>query len=263
MLENIIELLKRYKPRKYGWTGNYQDWNLAKNKCAGYNDDIILSKIKESTLKVKNGEFAWERDGMILDRVYYSWPLLSHLMLSAARNKGDLSVIDFGGSLGTSYFQNRQYLKSLANVTWTIVEQPNYVKIGTENIAFEGLDFCETIDLAFEKHKKYDVFLINCVLPYLDDPYEFLEHLKSYSFKTIIIENTYYNYKPEDRICIQTVDPMFYDSSYPCWFLNYEKVKSIFLDSYEVFQEYNNEFVLYLDNKTVNYKSLVLNLREK
>ncbi|MBU1371690.1 MAG: methyltransferase, TIGR04325 family [Bacteroidetes bacterium] len=149
-------------------------------------------------------------------------------MLIAAKNNGNLSLIDFGGSLGTTYFQNRKFLQKLSKVTWSIVEQSHFVKAGNEQIAFEELDFFDTIDLAFQKHKNYDSILINCVLPYLENPYEILNYIQSFGFKTIVIEDTYYNNEAKDRICIQTVDPMFYgsESSYPCRFLDYDKVKN-------------------------------------
>jgi putative methyltransferase (TIGR04325 family) len=264
MIERILDLYRRYKFRKYGWIGNFENWGAAKNKCAGYDEEQILSQVLQSSLKVKNGESAWERDGLNFDQIYYSWPLLSHLMLIAAKNNGNLSLIDFGGSLGTTYFQNRQFLQKLSKVTWSIIEQAHFVKAGNEQIAFEALDFFETIDLAFKKHKNYDAILINCVIPYLENPYEILYDVKSFSFKTIIIENTYYHMEAEDRICVQTVDPMFYGSvsSYPSRFLDYEKVKNIFLDKYEVFHEYDTGVVLYLDNKTIKYRSLILNFKE-
>nr|MBC7612614.1 methyltransferase, TIGR04325 family [Pseudopedobacter sp.] len=265
MIEQFLDTYRRFKPRKYGWSGNFESWEAAKNKSEGYDEEKILAHVIQSSLKVKNGESAWERDGFNHDQVYYSWPLLSHLMLIAAKNNGNLSLIDFGGSLGTSYFQNRKFLQKLSKVTWSIIEQAHFVKAGNEKIAYESLDFFETIDLAFQKHKNYDTILINCVLPYLENPYEILNHIISFGFNTIILEDTYYNNDAEDRICVQSVDPVFYGSttSYPCRFLNYEKVKGTFLNNYEVLQEYDTGVVLYLDNKTVKYKSLILTLKEE
>ncbi len=264
MLDKIIDFIKRYKPRKYGCSGDFKTWELAKSLCEGYDDSIILERIIESTLKVRNGESAWELDGINYNHINYSYPLLSHLMLIAARDNGNLSLIDFGGSLGTTYFQNRKYLKDLNNVRWTVVEQPHFVKAGTEKIAFENLDFKETLEIAFQKNGSYNTFLTSGVIPYLPEPYEFLNHVKSLEFKTVIIDNTYFNNKEGERICIQKVDPMFYGKalSYPCRFLDYEKVKSIFLDKYDLFQEYDTGIQLYLDNKTIEYKSLVFNLKE-
>ncbi|MBD3748720.1 MAG: methyltransferase, TIGR04325 family [Sphingobacteriales bacterium] len=263
MIDRLLDLYRRYKPRKYGWSGNYKDWETAKSLCEGYDDKTILDRIIQSTLRVKNGEYAWELDGVNHQQIYYSWPLLAHLMMVAAKHDGHLALIDFGGSLGTTYFQNRKYLNQLKKVNWTVVEQPHFVKAGRELLTFENLDFKETIDLAFKENGKYTTFLMSGVLPYLDESYEFLNQLKCYGFETIIIDNTYYNNRESDRICIQKVDPIFYgkEIAYQCRFLNYDKVMGIFLDKYELFQEYETGIELYLDHKTIRYKSMVLDLK--
>lgn len=263
MLNTLIDLYRRYKPRKYGWSGNYNTWQEAKNVCEGYDDETILERIIQSTLKVKNGEFAWELDGVNHSQIYYSWPLLTHILLAATKNNGNISVIDFGGSLGTTYFQNRKYLNQLNKVIWTVVEQPHFIKAGKTHFTFENLNFKETIDIAFKENGNYNTFLMSGVLPYLDEPYEFLHQLTNYDFETIIIDNTYYNNQDGERICIQKVDPIFYgkEISYQCRFLSYEKVKATFLNKYALFQEYETGIELYLDHKTIRYKSMVFKLK--
>ena len=106
----------------YGWHGNYFSWNEAKQKCSGYESQIILDKVKQSSLKVKEGLAAYERDSVIYSKVQYSFPLLSGLMWIAARNNGKLNVLDYGGSLGSSYFQNKRFLDSISGIHWCIVE---------------------------------------------------------------------------------------------------------------------------------------------
>jgi putative methyltransferase (TIGR04325 family) len=69
----------------------------------GYDSEIILEKTRDALLKVKNGEAAYERDSVLFDEIQYAWPLLTSLMWVAAQAKGILNVLDFGGSLGTTY----------------------------------------------------------------------------------------------------------------------------------------------------------------
>jgi putative methyltransferase (TIGR04325 family) len=38
--------------------------------------------------------------------------------------------LDFGGSLGSSYFQNKKFLDALRLVEWNVVEQENFVATG-------------------------------------------------------------------------------------------------------------------------------------
>ena len=60
---------------------------------------LILGKVLEATLKVKNGEAVYERDLVLFDHIEFYWPVLSGLMWVAARNNGRLNVLDYGGTL--------------------------------------------------------------------------------------------------------------------------------------------------------------------
>lgn len=258
MLKLALKLFRKYKPRKHGWFNTSLSWEEAQNQCSGYNADAILEKIKSSTLKVKNGEAVFERDGIIYDNVYYSWPLLTQLLVAANQNNGELSLIDFGGSLGTTFFQNQFYLKQLKKVQWSVVEQGNFVAVGQEVIAGNGLDFFYTIDEAFNSKGNHQVLLLNCVLPYLTNPYELINYFLKFPFEYVFLESTYYNNEIGDRICIQKVDPLAYNASYPCWLLDYDKVKSLFSNSYDVVTEYFNDIHFYLEGEKIEYKSIVL-----
>jgi putative methyltransferase (TIGR04325 family) len=133
MKQKIIQLLpdKLFVSLKnWGWQGNFSSWKEAENKSIGYGDPPILEKVKTSLLKVKNGEAVYERDSVIFDTIEYSWELLSILMWVAAQNNGNLNIIDFGGSLGSSYYQNKYFLDKLPSVGWNIVEQTNFTEEG-------------------------------------------------------------------------------------------------------------------------------------
>ena len=122
-------ILKIVKPSVNAWSGKYASWQDALNNCAGYNQEAILEKCKDSLLQVKNGSAVYERDSVLFDEIQYSWPLLSALLLVAAKNNGNLTLIDFGGSLGSTYFQNRYYLNELNKVNYNIVSNLNQIKI--------------------------------------------------------------------------------------------------------------------------------------
>jgi putative methyltransferase (TIGR04325 family) len=114
----------------HGLSGNYRSWDEAMASSTGYDSEIILDKTCAALMKVKNGEVAYERDSVLFDEIKYSWSLLAGLMWVAARGGGTLNVLDFGGSLGSTYFQNQAFLSSLPGVRWNIIEQPRYVKAG-------------------------------------------------------------------------------------------------------------------------------------
>ena len=261
MLSALIKLYRRIKNNRYGWFGNYSDWQKALQKSSGYDARQILEKTRSSAIKVKNGDAVYERDSVLYDKIEYSWPLLSNLLWIAQRNEGRLSLIDYGGSLGTSYFQNREYLAGLREVTWSIVEQEEYVKTGQSEIANDSLRFFYNIDEAIAKKGKHQVLLISCVLPYLEKPYQFLEEIIKKDFPYIIVDNTYFNPKPADRLTVQHVPPFYYEASYPAWFLDYNKVRSVFMNKYDLVAEYMNEQFLYFYGEKINYRGFVMKLK--
>ncbi len=224
-------------PLFYGWRGNYDNWNIAKTKCSGYDSPIILEKVKESALKVKNRQVAFERDSVIFSEVQYSFPLLSGLLWIAARNNGKLNVLDYGGSLGSSYFQNKRFLDTLSDVHWCIVEQPNFVQAGLEDFSSDRIHFYYTIAECL-KSNKIDVVLFSSVLQYLENPYELLEDIKSGTFDYVIIDRTPF-IKGEDRITVQKVSPKIYKAKYPCWFFNKSKFLNFMSPSYELILEFD------------------------
>lgn len=261
MMHSLIRLYRRLRYPRYGWFGRYASWQAAKRHCTGYDDDAILQKILAGAQKVKNGQAAWERDGVVLDRIEYSWPLLAHLLWIARKNNHRLSVLDFGGALGTTWFQNRSYLQGLDRVQWSVTEQAGFVDAGRRHIADGGLQFYHTIEDAVAERGPHDVFLAGCSLPYLEQPYAFLGETIDKGFPYIIIENTYFNPLPGDRLTIQKVPPFYYEASYPAWFLDYDKVKALLLTRYELVAEYTNDTFLYLYGRKVNYRGLVVQLK--
>jgi hypothetical protein len=84
----LFNILNKIINNKYGWKGNYTTWQDAKNESSGYDTDKILNAVKNSLLKVKNGEAAYERDSIVFDEIEYAWSLLAGLMFCSAKNEG-------------------------------------------------------------------------------------------------------------------------------------------------------------------------------
>jgi putative methyltransferase (TIGR04325 family) len=230
-------LLRKITGIFYGWHGNFSSWSEAKENSAGYDSMEILNKVKYSALKVKNGMAVYERDSLLFDHIEYSFPLLSGLLWIAGRNNGKLNVMDFGGSLGSSYFQNKFFLDTLSDVNWCIVEQPEFVKTGREKFEDQRLHFFNSID---ECLKSCDVHLVllSSVLQYLEEPYSLLEKIIMKNPEYIIIDRTPF-VKGNDRITVQTVNPKIYKGSYPCWFFNEEKFISSLTKEYKLVLEFD------------------------
>ena len=251
----LISLLK--DRGKYGWKGNYRDWQSAIKNSRGYSDLNILNKVKEATLKVKNGLAVYERDSVLFDEIEYSWPLLGGLMWIATQNDNTLKVLDFGGSLGSSYFQNKKFIDGLHHVEWNIVEQESFVHAGRECVEDGIIHFFYSIQECINRKGRPDVLILACTLPYIERPYELLRELMSFEIPYIMIDNTFFNFENRDRITIQHVPPSIYLASYPCWFLSYEKVKKTIAEKYAIVSEHKNDSNIFLDGRSIQYKGFL------
>jgi putative methyltransferase (TIGR04325 family) len=223
------------------WTGEYHSWDEVKTLCTGYDSNEILQKCAASILKVKNGEAVYERDSVLFNEIQYSWGLLAGLQKAAIDNAGYLNVLDFGGSLGSTYFQNRNFLGALNKFQWNIIEQANFIDFGKEKIEDEVLKFYYTIDECIKKVSP-NVMLLSNVLQYLENPYECLDKFISYKFQYIIIDRTAINTLGKDRLTMQNVPEEIYKASYPAWFLDDEKLRKCFEESYTLLANFKSSF---------------------
>lgn len=225
---------------KYGFFGNYKTWQAAYQDTTGYDAAVILEKVKDSLLKVKEGKAAYARDSVIFDEIHYSFPLLASLLKIAVENEGRLSVLDFGGSLGTSYYQCKDFLSGLKELKWSIVEQENFVTTGKQFFEDTHLKFFYDIDSCIHIEKP-DVILLSGVVQCLEDPYKFLEKLLSYNFNHILFDRTAFVKEGSDRLTIQKVPPEIYSASYPAWFFSLDKFLSFFAEKYDLLLEFNSD----------------------
>ena len=230
----LIDLYHLYNDKKYGWFGNYKTWEEAENVCTGYDAIEIIHKVRDSTLKVKNGEAIYERDSVIFDEIQYSWPLLAGLMFASTIHGRALKVLDFGGSLGTTYFQNKKFLDKLQDVSWNIVEQKHFVDIGKTDFEDKKLKFYYDIESCI-KQQNPNVLLLLGVLPYIKKPYQLLDKLLKNNFEIILIDRTFFS-KTKQKIKLQVVPPKIYRASYPCWFLDE-------LEFTDYFRKYDYEII--------------------
>ncbi len=121
---SLKKFLKFFKTKSivYGWSGNYSNWEQVLKLSSGYDSELILNRVKEAVLKVKRGEAAFERDSVCFDQLEYSETLLKHFKQLAKEQNNQLRILDFGGSLGSLYFQYKRLLPSV-KLDWKVVEQ--------------------------------------------------------------------------------------------------------------------------------------------
>lgn len=221
----LARQLRRLSRLRRGITfeGPFATWDEAVHYSTGYDSDQILEQVLTSTIKVKYGEAVFERDSVLFDEIQYSWPITSGLLLAAAQEGGRLSVLDFGGSLGSSYFQNRKFLERLPSLRWSVVEQPHFVEAGREYIQNNQLKFYPTIDQCVTAEKP-NVVLLSSVIQYLEDPYSVLDELLRSGVGTILVDRTCFVANDGPEIYkVQVTPASIYPARYPIRFFDRRK----------------------------------------
>jgi putative methyltransferase (TIGR04325 family) len=235
-------LVEHLKPLfRYGvyFSGSYDDWESASKSATGYNSELILEKVKHATLEVIAGKAAFERDSVLFNEVQHSFPVLAALLRASTENKGQLSILDFGGSLGSSYFQCRSFLSVLSSLSWNVVEQPHFVRCGRKCIESEQLKFFFSIDEVLQENKP-NVALLSSVLQYIPEPYSILSELIQNKINYLIIDRTPFSDELYDAITVQHVPSSIYPASYACRIFSKKAVMTYFSSQYEIVAEFQS-----------------------
>ena len=223
----LIERLKPFLGAGIYFSGDYADWETASAHASGYDSVSILEQVEQAMLKVKVGEAVFERDSVLFDEVQHSFPVAAGLLRAAAENGNQLAVLDFGGSLGSSYFQCREFLSVLPSLKWGVVEQEHFVRCGQRSFETAQLRFFYTIAECLQQAAP-NVALLSSVLQYLPQPYHVLDELMNSRVSYIVIDRTPFSDHETNFITVQHVPPSIYVASYPCWVFG----KQLFLDKF-------------------------------
>ena len=238
-------------------TGDYKSWDEAKLHATGYESGAILEKTCAALLKVKKGEAVFERDSVLFDKIHYSFPVLAGLLQAALANDGRLCVVDFGGALGSSYFQCRQFLQVARQIEWLVVEQSAHIACGRKNFESDQLRFYHTVDECMAGHRP-NALLLSSVLPYLPNPYETLRQLLSHPIGHVIIDRTGFLASGRERLTVQHVPDSIYSASYPAWFFSEAAFTAAIESSgYSLVADFAAMDVLSPDDEKAYYKGFI------
>lgn len=218
----ILRWIRSWRSGGNRYSGDFASWEEARAECSGYDAAEILAKVLDATLRVKRGEAGFERDSVLFDHVEYAWPVLSGLLWAAARNSGRLSVLDFGGALGSAYFQNRRFLQTLPQVRWNVVEQAHYVEAGRVHIQDARLRFYKTMAECLSEDRP-NVVLLSGVLQYLPSPMDIIDGVSKLGAACLIIDRTPFSDLGDDKLLIQQVPSTIYSADYPMWVFSLQK----------------------------------------
>jgi putative methyltransferase (TIGR04325 family) len=240
----ILDIVMRIffnKKTKYGFLGNYTNWEEASKQTTGWETDIILDKINQSTNQLEKQNGSFERDGEIISSTNQNFPLMYSLIDSINIEKKELSIIDFGGSLGAHYNRYRQFINNGIKISWAIVEQKKYVDYAKKINKNLELNFHYSISEAL-KTNNYTTFLSSGTIQYIEKPYKLMDEIMESNFSTIVFDRIFFLNDVNDRICIQKVNPeLFYDASFPVWLFNEDKFKKHMSKKYTLISEFMSE----------------------
>lgn len=220
----LKRLLSACLKRNLAWVGDFQTWQEAEKQTTGYDANAYLAQLIKAIQIVRDDESKLERDSLLFDEIIYPYPLLANLFALLTHFEAkSVFFLDFGGSLGSLYFQNRKFLRLLPAFTWNILEQEAIIQAGKKHFQTQELLFHSSLLEAktFIKPKDCKILILSSVLQYLENPFKTLkEILKEIDFDGILIDRTLFNRQDKHRIAIQNVPPHIYRASYACHLLS-------------------------------------------
>jgi putative methyltransferase (TIGR04325 family) len=230
--------------RTRGWfTGDYANWAAAEAASDGYDSAGIAHRVLEATQAVRLGRAAFERDS-----VQFAEPVAEPGLEAAwtevlSARPGPLRVIDFGGSLGSTYWRHRGLFGD-RKIEWEVVEQPAWVTLGREHLADTPLRFHENVAAARSAASgPVDVLLASTSLQYLEHPWAALDDWMRWAFPFILLNNLPLHRDRPHRLMVQRVPASIYRASYPVWLFNREEFLAHVRPHYDVRREFAAEAV--------------------
>ena len=213
-------------------------WAAAVARSSGYDHSQILERVAAATREVVAGRAAYERDSVLFHEPGLRFEILAPLLRAALRHGGRVEVIDFGGSLGSSYRQCRPFIP-LGNVSWHVVEQAAFAAAGTAEFTTPELSFHSSID-DLPAAALPRTLLASSVLQYLEDPLAHLRQWATLDIDTLIIDRTPMSGVAESALCIQHVPRHIYPASYPCWVLSRERLLATLGSGWQLLAEFGS-----------------------
>jgi putative methyltransferase (TIGR04325 family) len=116
--------------------GPYLSWQDAVTASDGWDAPEIMDKTLDVSLRLRDGDIAFQQDTIVHDRIIYSETILAFIAMIAGRNCGRIDIVDFAGSLGTNFMQNKKILEPFikeAKCSWKIIERKIVVDLGREH----------------------------------------------------------------------------------------------------------------------------------
>lgn len=240
----IIKIINRLLKREIRIVGNYDNWKNAVNSSSGYNSKEIFLKSKESFLKVFNKKAKYERDSVLFYSEAINYPLMNILNRIQKKKKVCLNILDFGGSFGSTYFQNKDILSNEKKFQWSIIEQPKIVNFFLKRKIKSNLRFYKSLKDYFKNNNAVDLVLMSSFLQYIKSPFDLLDNFIDLKIDYLLILKTPVHNK-NDEIKVQTIPNYIYKASYPIRIFDKSRLLYYFkINNYQLIKNnFTNEYI--------------------
>ena len=209
------------KSQSVEYEGPLPSWEAAVSRSDGWDSPVMTAKTLNAALMVRDGLLEFEQDLVARKNIVYSETILAFLLLVISRHKDVLNIIDFGGALGTNYFQNRKILRHLSAtaVRWNIVERPTLAKLGMEHFQTTELKFYSALnDVLSNPAPLPDALLFSGSLQCIADPFSLLDQAVNAGICIIALDRLPVSPGNEDTVYIQHPNPDVYQTTFPTWY---------------------------------------------
>jgi putative methyltransferase (TIGR04325 family) len=233
----FVDLRRRLLGRTLRFSDGPRSWAEAQEMSTGYSTKDIFEQVLKATRTVVAGGARYERDSVLFDEQDFPFPVLAALLRVAATNAGQVKVLDFGGSLGSTYRQCRPFLDCLARIDWWVVEQPAIVAAGRSEFTTSELHFAEhTAEVP--QVTPDTIILASSVLQYIESPSSIIEEFGRLQARHLLIDLTPMSGESTDRLCVQHVPKHIYRASYPCWILSRTRLLSLLSRRWQILSDF-------------------------
>jgi putative methyltransferase (TIGR04325 family) len=254
----------RAKPKSDSlyFSGDFTTWEEARSGVCGYAATPIFEITRRAMRKIITGEAVFERDSVLMPVPEYPFSTIAGIMLAATQHPEKLAVLDFGGSLASTYYACRPWLDQIKELHWSIVEQPHYVECGRVEFSTSRLAFHHTLEESVAWQIP-DLVLMSGSLQFLPDPMKVLDEIIALNPPFLLIERTYFWQGDRPRLVHQHVPAEIYPADYPCWLFCEKQLVERIVASYELIASYPAFDRIPLENGQSYSKGMLFRRKEK
>jgi putative methyltransferase (TIGR04325 family) len=181
------------------------------------------------------------RDGCVFDEIEYSWPLLAGLMYAAAKTGSAPVVLDFGGSLGTTYLQNRRFLDRFESVEWHIVERDVYCDVAERIVRHPRLRFHRSIESCCSEGVRPNIALFSSVLQFLPDPWTLLASIRDLPVNHVLIDRAAIHLQARDRLTVfRAPASIVPDMTRPMWLFDEARLLATLRPDFDLIERFHS-----------------------